>query len=547
MLLHENPSGYHMYLSTFLSAGLVLFAFFTSVLAQEPRVRVNLDDYVGQYQSDAKTTIVVRRTRERLTAQAVGQLQFELAPLSDTSFRWKTFSEVTITAQKDDQGKVIALLVEQNGRQIPYRKVSAELPADPDFTPTEAKLTSPRLAALAKAVKAGEAGVLDQFWLELHEKAPLVEPIPGDRHYFWVTFLWRGNVRTQRVAMRGGLTAEQDLKPLTRLGATDVWYRTERLPHDSRLAYGFFINRPDHVSDNVIAQLNALAKAPPQPDPRNPKEVSIQGMIGSLLELPGAPPQPWLERLPCVPAGRLTEYTIKSALLQQERSFTLYTPAGHHTKGDRYGLLILFDGPLYQSHDEVPGPIILDNLIAKKKLPPLVVLFVKQKFRNIELSCSESYANYVAKELVLWAREHAHAADTPHRTAVGGLSLGGLMASYCAWRHPEVFGQVLSQSGSYQWHPGMTGAATADSEPGGLTRRFVDSPRRSVRFHLEAGKFEHSLSDSLLTENQRFRDVLRAKGYAVRYLEFSGGHDFLSWRGNFADGLIYLFATPNEP
>ena len=37
--------------------------------------------------------------------------------------------------------------------------------------------------------------------------------------------------------------------------------------------------------------------------------------------------------------------------------------------------------------------------------------------------------------------------------------------------------------------------------------------------------------------------LLLAKGYEVHYQEFVGGHDYLSWRGTLADGLILLMGS----
>jgi enterochelin esterase family protein len=64
-----------------------------------------------------------------------------------------------------------------------------------------------------------------------------------------------------------------------------------------------------------------------------------------------------------------------------------------------------------------------------------------------------------------------------------------------------------------------------------------------LRFHLAAGTFESDKNGGggeILETTRHLRDVLLAKGYEVHYQQFVGGHDGLSWRGMFADGLIAL-------
>jgi enterochelin esterase family protein len=383
------------------------------------------------------------------------------------------------------------------------------------------RLDSPRLMALDRKMKAGNRAALKLFWEEVQGKTPLVEPVPGDDQLRRVTFLWRGGAEASEVTLDGQFPPDSQDAPLTRLANTDVWFLTLRLPATARFTYGF--NRPGK-NQSV--------------DPLNP----LKFRSSSFAELPAAPPQSWIGIQPDVPKGTVRPEKLRSENLKEERPISIYTPPGYDPKSGSYGLLVLFDGEKFRG--PTPIPTILDNLVAAKKIRPLVAILVdnlSEESRDRDLECYPPFADFLAKELVPWARQRYRFSAEPERTIVGGVSLGGLNAAYCALRYPEVFGNVLSQSGAFAYFPGWEDQEASEYSPfGWLIRQFVTTRKLPIRFYLEAGLFENDCPEALLTQNRRMRDVLEAKGYSVVYSEFAGGHEFLSWRGSVADGLIAL-------
>jgi enterochelin esterase family protein len=401
--------------------------------------------------------------------------------------------------------------------------------------PTEPTLDGPRLAALWQELQAGNAAALDSFWLEIKGKAPLVEPNPEDPTMVRVTFIHHGSSTTRSIFLEGGLPDSPADKQLARLGDTNLWYRTERLPPDSRFYYDFGV-------------LSGSATQPSYGgDVLNPG--------GGEAELPGVPPLPWNKYLPGVPHGKLMAQHLQSQLLNAARSFSVYTPPGYDPNGSPYGLLVLFDGEAYRDTSSIPGLVILDNLTAKQQISPLVAVLVNTQngTRHRDLANSPLFADFVAEELIPWVRQNYHVSTDLARTIVGGYSLGGLMSSYCGFRHPEVFGNVLSQSGSYWVFEGWPAVSTSrrnlyaaplETESGWLTRRFATTPKLALRFYLSVGRLEdaamYQQNPALTLENRRLRDVLEAKGYPVTYEEVNSDHSELNWRSTLANGLMAL-------
>ncbi len=406
------------------------------------------------------------------------------------------------------------------------------------------EVASPRLSALRREVEMGGPATLERFWRRMAEEGtPLVEPVAGEGSEPLVTFLWRGGDETRNVlvvASPSDLASAEgiDEARLSRLPGTDVWYRSRRMRADARFAYAFSVNDSLVPAAKATEQEEEARWAALKPDPLNPRRAPEP--LVSLAELPAARKQPWIEPHPDVPAGRVEEHRFRSERLGNERILRIYTPPGYDPQGKPYGLLVVLDGKTYTS--DVPTPTILDNLLAARRIPPLVAVFVANaspQARSLELSCHPPFAEFLARELIPWVRRGYRVTADPARTVIAGSSLGGLAAVCAAAKSSDVFGNVLSLSGSFYWR------SPGEPEPESLARQLATGPKLPLRFYLEAGLMEdrppRPEGPSLLASNRHLRTVLQAKGYAVEYREFNGGHSILSWQGSLADGLLALF------
>lgn len=389
----------------------------------------------------------------------------------------------------------------------------------------QARLQSPVMRELAARVAQG--GDTEAFWQAREEQgAPLVEALADQPGHSLVTFLWRGAQHNVRVF--GAPSGNHD--GLQRLAGSDVWFRSYVVPSSTRLSYQMAPDVPPSSDRRVI-----LASS--QRDPLNPNTFADGSgdpwLSRSRLELAGAPAQPWLAPRAEVAKGTVERQTLASQVLGNQRDVYLYRPAGWKPGAEGQGLLVLFDAHAYTR--QVPTPTLLDNLIADGLIAPTAALIIANPTdlsRQVELPPNPKFARFMADELMPWAKARGLSAPAA-RTVVAGSSYGGLASAYLGLLHPELFGNVLSLSGSYWWAP-------EGVEPGWLTREYVRAPRAPLRFYLQSGLFE---GPKILDTNRQLRDVLQAKGYPVVQVEYPAGHDYLQWRGSLPCGLIALIGT----
>lgn len=398
---------------------------------------------------------------------------------------------------------------------------------------------SPRLQALAQAIQrgAGSGVAADAFWRRVQEEgAPMVEPLPGGQSL--VTFLWRGQPRAgmQGVRLFGSPAGNHD--PLQHLAGSDVWWASFRMADNARLSYRLAPDVP-LIAGSAMEQRRALL-ATAQRDPLNPKVFpqppeggfidAFQG--ASVLELPKAPPQPWVAPRTGVAQGALVQHRLSSRVLGNSRDVWTYRPAGGQAPE---ALLVLFDGNAYAK--QVSTPTLIDNLMADGLIPPTAVVLVDNaspQARGKELPPNTAFARFLDEELMPWVGEQG-LGQPAARTVIGGSSFGGLASAYAGLVNARWFGNVLSMSGSFWWSP-------AGEVPGWVQRRYAQEPRQPVRFYLDAGRYERARGgqDGILETNRHLADVLRAKGYEVTQAEHETSHDYLQWQGSLACGLVAL-------
>ena len=420
---------------------------------------------------------------------------------------------------------------------------------------------SPRLAVLQKQLKTGSGSVLERFWNEIaKEGTPVVEPIPGDEKHVIVTFLWRGGDNVKNVVLFSPVGApywdfrkdQLTRNQLIRLPDSNIWYKTYWLRKNARFSY--LLSPNDSLAPSAEVKDRNERIASWQPDPLNPHQwifPKVEGdaksreTVYSTVELSG-PPQSWSKPQPGVRTGRVEFHQFTSKILGNERRVWVYTPPDYSPKSGPYNLLVLFDGWFQKDVNRAPN--ILDNLLAKGAVPPLVVVMISNlslEDRLLNLGCYPPFNEFLTQELIPWVRKNYRVTSDPAQTIVGGQSRGGLAAAFAALQHPEIFGNVYSLSGYFSWKVREADTEQEneeqDADYGWLIRQYVEAPKLPIRFYLIVGLLERG-EDGLQNPNRHMRDVLQAKGYVVGYKEFSGGHDIIPTDENFVDGLSFLTA-----
>ncbi len=364
----------------------------------------------------------------------------------------------------------------------------------------------------------------------LHEAPPTAERIDRflGEHSFPIvegtslTFVYRGSA--DAVLLQHFIYGLETSQPFHRVEETDLWYLVLELPRASNLQYKLnVVHGEDH---NWIL------------DPLNPRHARDPFGSNSLAMTEGWERPDWTRSDPEARPGKLRELKVPNAAFGKKSRVALYLPA-RFRRTRRYPLLVVHDGSDYLRYSDLK--VVLDNLIHRLEVAPLVVALTDADERLGEYPDHAPHARFLTEELVPYLEERYPLRGKPRARGLMGASFGGVASLSCAWRYPGFYGRLLLQSGSFaftdvgQHNRGETFDPVVE-----FMNAFREEPGKpSEKVFVSCGTYE-----SLIYENRSLVPLLQSTGMEVRYVEARDGHNWINWRNRLREGLSWLFPGP---
>ena len=203
---------------------------------------------------------------------------------------------------------------------------------------------------------------------------------------------------------------------------------------------------------------------------------------------------------------------------------------------------------VFQDGLQYSAPVVFDNLIHRKQIPPMVGIFVMhgrvkalspdaldRMNRSYEYDAvSGEYARFLIDEMLPHvSKTHGVTLSSdPNDRAIAGNSSGAIAAFVAAWQRPDAFRRVFSAIGTYV---GLRGG----NEFPVLIRKTEPRP---MRVFLQDGRNDlNNYTGSWWVANQDMLSALEYAGYDVRHEWGDGEHNSRHAASIFPDALRWLW------
>lgn len=327
------------------------------------------------------------------------------------------------------------------------------------------------------------------------------------------------------VNVNGSMFRWQQSQPLTKLpcGPYSLFYRTVILPPEGRFDYTY------SISGKTVT------------DPQNPRVVPSGFGPHSEVRMPKFVPSPYLEYRPGIAHGvidSLAPFVIIPPPLKHyvtaSRPIKVYRPAGYDTLGFLPSIYV-HDG--FEAIEYQRFTVILDNLIADHRIPPVLAVFIPPVDREGEYMFykRDRFVRFLADELVPLIDGVYRTDRAPQRRAMVGISAGAHLALYAVMARPDIFGNAGAQS--YPLTPELRSLTQQQHAAGHLPA--------SLHIYMDCGRYD--IVDGpfdLLAMQREYSALLSSLRIPHYYLETVDGHEWGSWRERLPGMLTFFFGRP---
>jgi enterochelin esterase family protein len=222
-----------------------------------------------------------------------------------------------------------------------------------------------------------------------------------------------------------GLAPAADAFPMTKT-ANGIWYITLAPLEPNFYGYGFIVDGA-HVAD-----------------PQNRNIWSLDTAAWSNVMVPGPGTEFMAET--DVAHGAVATVYYHSNVTQTERRMEVYTPPGYNRDRRDYPVFYLLHGGGGNDTDWIANMranFILDNLIAQRKIPPMVVVMPDMNAGATEQSCQRTLECPAPQELmgsvIPYTEQNYRVLRGPQNRALAGLSVGGDVVRNTLLHYPNSF------------------------------------------------------------------------------------------------------------
>ncbi|MCF6139185.1 alpha/beta hydrolase [Pseudalkalibacillus berkeleyi] len=354
---------------------------------------------------------------------------------------------------------------------------------------------------------------------------PIIETIDDG---ICIHFIYFGDSETKSVHVLGSFPGwELDKGEMVKIEDSKVWVKSFKT--DSPVASTYYFSVNDEFGDNWEKRFEHFLTDPLNPNKmlfsESPGDIKIKNTEVSYFSVSKS-----LSSLDIKNKNHnIYKEVFTSNLLDNQRNLWIYDPV--NAIDTPKNLLIIFDG--FQYTEAIPVANMIDHLYEEGNIAPTLMIGVDSPDRFNEFNGNEQFTKFITDELLPWIRNTFAVSHNPKDVALCGASLGGLSAFYTALNHSNLFGNVISQSGSFNHKK-----TKVENDQYWSVHYLESQPKHPVRIYMNSGRLE---MDELQHANSLTYQTLLSNGYEVKYEIFNGGHDLLWWRETFLDGLEYLF------